>query len=86
MHGQGAGPVGVFGREVHLAGAQPGIAQRRLLQFLHQMLALGEEAAELLAVFPLLQLADLFHFHARLRATASATLMPSTPAESMPPA
>ena len=43
-------------------------------------------AVVVLASNILVQFADIFEFQARLRATASATLMPSTPAESMPPA
>ena len=54
--------------------------------FLHQVLAFDEEVAELFAEFLLVQLPDVVEFHVRSRASASATLMPSTPADRMPPA
>ena len=73
-------------RQVDFAGTQPRVVQRGLLQFLHQVLAFHEEVAQLRAELLLVQLLDVFEFHARFRATASATLMPSTPADRMPPA
>src|SRR6478752_10443960 len=86
MRGERACPVRVLAREVDLAGTQPGIQQCRLLQFLHQMLAFHQEAAQLLAELLVVELLDVLEFHDRLRATASATLIPSTPADRMPPA
>jgi hypothetical protein len=76
----------IFPGEIDFARAQAGIMSQRFLQLLHQMLAFQQEVADLLAEFLLMQLLDVFEFHDRLRATASATLMPSTPAERMPPA
>jgi len=58
----------------------------RLAQLENQMFAFHQKTPEFLAEFFLVELADVFELHDRLRATASATLMPSTPAESMPPA
>ena len=72
---------------IELAFAQPRILHRRLLQLQHQVFAFDQEIAELLAVFLLVQLLDVVEFHVPgSRATASATLMPSTPADRMPPA
>ena len=68
------------------AYTQPRIAGRRLLQLLHQMLTFQQKAAVLLADFFQMKFLDVFELHDRLFATASATLMPSTPAERMPPA
>ena len=76
----------IVARQVDLAGAQPRIVPGRLLELLYQVLALDDEVAELLAEFLLVQLLEVFEFHVIARATASATLMPSTPAERMPPA
>jgi len=73
-------------RQVDLAGPQPRIPRRGLLQFLHQVLTFHQEMSELGAEFFLMKFLDVFEFHARFRATASATLMPSTPADRMPPA
>ena len=76
--------------DIQLAALQQRVVLRRLLQLQHQMLAFHQEVAELGAVLLLLQLLDvveLHQWHARIDlATASATLMPSTPAERMPPA
>src|SRR6185436_11905033 len=86
VHGQRARPVREVAREIDLAAAEALVVLRGLLQFLHQVLALDDEEPQLLAELLLVQLLDVFEFHARLRATASATLMPSTPADRIPPA
>ena len=72
--------------QVDFAVTQPRIVHCGLLQFLHQVLTFHEKVAQLRAEFLLMQLLDVFEFHARFRATASATLMPSTPADRIPPA
>jgi hypothetical protein len=86
LPGQLAGPVRALRGDVHRAGAEPLIARGSSFQFLHQVLAVEQEEAQLLAMLALVQLPDVLDLHARLRATASATLMPSTAAERMPPA
>src|SRR5690606_28562313 len=86
LHRQRRGEIRVLARAVQGAGAQADIPVQHLQQLLHRMLALHQEAAALLAVLALLQLAHLVDLHARFRATASATRMPSTPADRMPPA
>ena len=76
--------------DIQLAALQQRVLLGGLLQLQHQMLAFHQEVAELGAVLLLLQLLDVVELHqwpARIDlATASATLMPSTPAERMPPA
>jgi hypothetical protein len=86
VHRQLARPVRVVARHEDLALPQARIAHRRLLELLHEMLAFDDEMLQLLAEFLLVQPLDVFEFHVRSRATASATLMPSTPADRMPPA
>src|SRR5690606_7229518 len=92
-----AAPMLVRGRHEQLTALPLFILLRGFFQLEHQMLALHQKAAELLAVFFLLQLFNVVAVHAcAMRAcgaspsidcaTASAILMPSTPAERMPPA
>ena len=63
----------------------PASEPRRAI-YLHEVLAFHDEESQLLAEFLLLQLLDVFEFQASSLATASATLMPSTPADRIPPA
>ena len=92
-------PVLVGRGDIQLAALQLRVMQGRLLQLQQQMLALHQEMTELGAVFFLLKFLDVVEFHqcgAQLPgwlvsdssdlATASATLMPSTPADRIPPA
>src|SRR5690606_404760 len=80
------GETGMLVRAVQHAGTQARVASGGLEQLLHGMLPFHQIVTGLFAEFLLVQLAHLLDLHARLRATASATRMPSTPAERMPPA
>src|SRR4051812_48692879 len=80
-------PVFVLPGQIQLAGQELGVVLSRLLQFQHEVLALNEVVTELLAIALLVQLLDVFELHpTSARATASATLIPSTPADRIPPA
>ncbi|MDT4812545.1 hypothetical protein FQZ97_455090 [compost metagenome] len=89
-------PVFVGAGDVQLAALQQRVVQGGLLQFQQQVLALHQEMPELGAVLLLVEFLDVVEFHRGGAqwlcwdnidlATASATLMPSTPAERMPPA
>ena len=76
----------IVARDEDLALAQASIARRGPLELLHEVLAFDDEELQLLAELLFVQLLDVIEFHVRSRATASATLMPSTPAERIPPA
>src|SRR5690606_40932394 len=89
-------PVLIGAADIKLTLAQSRIAACSLFQLQHQMLTFGQEKSKLLTVFFLVQLFDLVEFQgwhqafprsaSMASASASATLMPSTPAERIPPA
>ncbi len=84
--------------DIQLASSQQWVAQGGLLQLQHRMLTFDQEIAELLPVSLLMQLFDVVELHGgsvprsvgpvlpKDLATASATRIPSTPADRMPPA
>ena len=72
-------------------------ARRRLLQLQNEVFAFDQKKSEFFTAFLLVEFFDIIEFHGltalfdcadsnRDLATTSATLMPSTPAERMPPA
>jgi glucuronate isomerase len=82
-------------RDENARGSKFGSARDGLAEFDHQMLTFGEKATQFLAVLAVTQSFQVVEVHALARrdecalisaATASASLMPSTPAERMPPA
>ena len=72
-----------------------GSARDGLAELYHEVLALGQEVTQFFAVLAMPQLFQIVEVHALTcrgkcplmsAATASASLMPSTPADRMPPA
>jgi hypothetical protein len=83
-------PMLVLARHVEFAGVKLRVLHCRFLQLQHQVFAFDEEVTERFAVLFLVKFFEVVEFQVADsnidRATASATLIPSTPADRMPPA
>ena len=85
MRRQRTRPCAPLVGDVDLGGTQAGVALGGALQLEHQMFAFEQIATLGFAALLVVKFLERVEIH-RFAATASATLMPSTAAERMPPA